>query len=82
MSTTPATPSSTSPAPHLRLNVRERNALQWLRDWSRGRLTVAKRRLKYSPRKATFDDREAEILRALVELERAAEMLLNERGKR
>lgn len=63
--------------PRLRLNARERNALQWLRDWSRSRLTAAKRRLKYSPRKTAFDDREAEILRALVELEHAAGKILD-----
>ena len=80
MSTAPAT---TSPAaPMLRLNGRERNALQWLRLWARGQLTTAKRKLKYLPRKTVFDDREAEILTALVELERAAGTLLNGRGKR
>ena len=77
----PATPSST-PAAHLRLTARERRALEWLRDWSRQQLTQAKRRRKYRPRETVFDAQEAEALYALVELERTAEMLLNERGKR
>ena len=59
------------------LSDRERRGLEWLHQWAHQRLTAAKRRLKYSPRKTAFDDREAEILRALVELEHAAGKILD-----
>ena len=69
-------------APRLRLTARERRGLAWLRDWSRQALTHLKRRRKYRPHEQVIEPDEAEILSALVELERAAETLLKGRGKR
>ena len=62
----------------LRLSGRERRGLIWVRTWARTRLTAAKRRLKYSPRKTVFDPEEAATLQALVQLETAVQRLLAE----
>ena len=60
----------------LRLSVRERAGLSWVRQWARQQLTQAKRRRKYRPRESVFDADEAEILQALVDLEQAVSQLL------
>ena len=60
----------------LRLSSRERNGLTWLQDWSRKELTHLKRRRKYRSHEQVFEPDEAEILRALVDLEKAASRLL------
>jgi len=65
----------------MRLSGRERRGLIWMKSWARARLTAAKRKLKYLPRKTVFDDDEREILMALVDLERAAGRLLDGEDK-
>lgn len=81
MSTSTSPSSTSSAAPLLRLSGRERRALAWVKRWAQTRLTAAKRRLKYSPRKTVFDAEEAAILQALVQLERAAGQLLQKRRR-
>ena len=62
--------------PRLRLSGRERRGLERLQLWSRQALTRLKRRRKYLPHQQVFEPDEAEILRALVDLEKAASRLL------
>jgi len=68
-------PESTRPS-LLRLDRRELSGLRWLRQWARWRLTAHKRRRKYRPPATTFEAQEAEVLQALVDLERTAGRLL------
>jgi len=60
----------------LKIDDRDRAGLEWIEKRSRFWLTGHKRRRKYRPRQ-DFSPEEMELLRALVELERAAKALLS-----
>ena len=47
-----------------------------MKQWARQRLTALKRSRKYRPREADLDPREAQVLRALLDLEKATGRLL------
>ena len=64
------------PVSHLHLSSGERRGLERLQLWSRQALTRLKVRRKYRPHEQVFEPDEAEILRALVDLEKAASRLL------
>ena len=51
--------------------------LRWLKTWARSHITRLKRRRKYLPRGAPFDPAEADLLRALFDLEQIAGCLLD-----
>ena len=63
----------------LRLDDRDRRGLEWVRNRARFWITVLKRKRKYGlPRGAEFDPAEDDRLRSLLDLEQAAERLLQE----
>ena len=64
----------------MRLNERDRRALSWLQHFARSQLTAAKRRRKYRSHEVAIDEKEAETLRALIQIEQGAGRLLQPRG--
>ena len=62
----------------LRLSDRERAGLIWLRERARHWLTAAKRARKYRPHQQVMGHDELQQLQALVDLDRAAQTLLND----
>ena len=69
-------PPTSSTLALLNLTDRDRRGLAWLKRWARSHITRVKRRRKYLPRGAPFDPNEANLLRALLDLERSADRLL------
>ena len=68
-------PKATRPG-LLRLDARTCKGLSWVRHWARAQLTAHKRARKYRLRETGFEPEEAELLTALVDLERACNRLL------
>ena len=61
----------------LRLDARDQRGLEWLRERCRNWQYRLKRRRKYAlPRGTPLDPTEAEVLKALADLERAAATLI------
>ena len=61
----------------LDLDIRDRRGLEWIRDRSRAWLTEAKRRRKYQP-PGDFTPEEMALFNALIEMEKAAKVLLGD----
>lgn len=59
-----------------RLSTEDRRRLSWLQQWARAHLTRIKRGRKYRPRERIIDPDEADVLSALVNLEKGAKQML------
>lgn len=58
------------------IDTRTVAGLSWLKTWARHQLTAHKKVRKYRPHEKAFEAQEAELLNALLDLERAAGRLL------